>query len=545
MALALRTAAPLRPEIRLAQALSEFEAILSDDDKKSFRTWRAERPPAVSDVMKVTAEIDKNNGRRTSRRCFGPRLTSILGAVQQFSTVVDVIIGGTQSPIATSIWGVLRMTLQITVNFASYFDSLSALFMRIGRSCPRYEQYGVMYPKSPRLQEALCEYFCTVVLVCKKAVLFIMKSPLAQLSATILQPFQSEFGPLELNLSTMAESIREEASVAFKQEVALETREASNFRAWSSSKASTEIHEAKKFKAQKAKFHFLDTCSTYNHQTAWKRARKAGESSRIFDHAAYRQWIQSSASSVLWITGILGSGKTVSTASVLQEISISFPNALVCYFFCSHDDAESLKARTIVGSLARQLLSLLDPAAFGRIDASESGALDNDEIVSCLLNLLPQSEQNFVIIDGLDECIETELDQLFDSLGKLLKSHHRFYIFCSSCPDLHTRYRATLQPQYHLPLPVQNPEIAQYINGALEDRLKTGSLCLGDPTIILTIRQALTEGSHGMFLWVVFQLESICAELTDEGILQALQSLPKDLPETFDRVLRRWQRKGP
>lgn len=39
------------------------------------------------------------------------------------------------------------------------------------------------------------------------------------------------------------------------------------------------------------------------------------------------------------------------------------------------------------------------------------------------------------------------------------------------------------------------------------------------------------------FLWVAFQLDSICAALTDEAILAALERLPKDLPETFDRVL--------
>jgi ankyrin repeat protein len=41
------------------------------------------------------------------------------------------------------------------------------------------------------------------------------------------------------------------------------------------------------------------------------------------------------------------------------------------------------------------------------------------------------------------------------------------------------------------------------------------------------------------FLWVVFQLDSICSQETDESIVNTLQSLPKDLPETFDRILRK------
>ena len=47
---------------------------------------------------------------------------------------------------------------------------------------------------------------------------------------------------------------------------------------------------------------------------------------------------------------------------------------------------------------------------------------------------------------------------------------------------------------------------------------------------------------NARFLWVVFQLDSICAELTDEAILNALLCLPRDLPETFDRILCKVQR---
>ena len=46
------------------------------------------------------------------------------------------------------------------------------------------------------------------------------------------------------------------------------------------------------------------------------------------------------------------------------------------------------------------------------------------------------------------------------------------------------------------------------------------------------------------FLWVTFQLESICRENTDESILKALEDLPKDLPTTYRRILRRLRNSG-
>ena len=43
------------------------------------------------------------------------------------------------------------------------------------------------------------------------------------------------------------------------------------------------------------------------------------------------------------------------------------------------------------------------------------------------------------------------------------------------------------------------------------------------------------------FLWVVFQIETICAQNTDHGIINSLKDLPKGLPATFRRILRRLQ----
>lgn len=105
---------PLKPEIRLAQALSEFEAVLSDDQKTKLRTYSDQSPPTPTDVMRFTAEFNKDAGRnRKTRRSVGTRFTSVLHAVQQFTTIVDTIVGSSQPHIASAIWGTVKMTLQV------------------------------------------------------------------------------------------------------------------------------------------------------------------------------------------------------------------------------------------------------------------------------------------------------------------------------------------------------------------------------------------------------------------------------------------------
>lgn len=113
MSLVLRQAGPLKPEIRLAQAVSEFEATLAPEQKSSFQASRARAvstPPTMSDVMRLTAEID--HGRR---RCFGPRMTNTLQAIQQFAALGDIVVGGGQNLIACGVWAAARMTLHVSI----------------------------------------------------------------------------------------------------------------------------------------------------------------------------------------------------------------------------------------------------------------------------------------------------------------------------------------------------------------------------------------------------------------------------------------------
>lgn len=113
MALSLAKAA-LNPEIKLIQALSEFEAVLPDDQKAQLRIYRRQSPPNPTDVMRFTAEIDRDASRnRKSRQCVGTRLMNVLHAVQQFSTSVDFIVGSSQSQIAGVIWGTIKISLQV------------------------------------------------------------------------------------------------------------------------------------------------------------------------------------------------------------------------------------------------------------------------------------------------------------------------------------------------------------------------------------------------------------------------------------------------
>ena len=374
--------------------------------------------------------------------------------------------------------------------------------MRIGLTCPRYQDLGLLYPKSTRLQSALCGYFVVIVRLCKQAVVFLKKPFWSQLSSSILKPFESEFGNFHQDLENLASSIREEISLASNQAQQDEAKEMSKFRAFAMDKLSgistKDLEEAKEWKRKNAEFLFLSACSVYNHEESWKQARKRGNTNWICYDEGYNRWKQESLSSTLWCTGILGSGKTVLSANVVENLKITTP-AVVAYFFCRYDEVESLQTRTILGSIARQIFDHIKPDIVSEIATISSGTIDTYQVLDYIQRFLPSNSHDyFIVIDGLDECEEKESRLLLQCLKQLLMSKTALRVYCSSRPDIFRWATALLEPQWNVFMPEINSDIEEYIEDTLERRLESGKLSIGDPTIILTIRDALLENAHGM-----------------------------------------------
>jgi hypothetical protein len=118
MSSALAKASSLKADIRLAKAVSEFEAELSDEQKSTFHILKSQSlsaTPSPSDVMQLTAEVDRRIVRKFGSQCFGPRFTNFLQGVQQFAALGDVVVGGSQNLVACGVWSLVRMSLLVSI----------------------------------------------------------------------------------------------------------------------------------------------------------------------------------------------------------------------------------------------------------------------------------------------------------------------------------------------------------------------------------------------------------------------------------------------
>ena len=407
---------------------------------------------------------------------------------------------------------------QITVNFSSFFDELSSLLMKIGRACPRYQDFGLLYPHSTGLQNVLNQYYTVVINLCKQAVLFTRKSFISQLPS-FLKSFSSEFGRYNDDLERLAATVREEVSLASKRLQSDEVDKNSHFRSLATKFFSDNAAlERKKRKSEKAKLRLLDACSTYNHQTAWKQARKKGSTDWLFDKDEYKAWKSGQqVSSALWCTGILGSGKTVLCANIVDDITLTCTNPVVAYFFCRHDEAISLKARTVFGSIARQLFSRLDHQSmdnFGLANAELS--VDISQILDLMEKLLLPNRQYFVLVDGIDECDEDEGVLLVQNLQRLLGFKVPLHLYYSSRPDTLHRVLGGSQVFHgvRVAIPRANHEIDRFIDAELEQRLESNKLSLGEESTFVAIRDTLLKGAQGMYVYICLYLLAWLQRLT-------------------------------
>ncbi|KAF2022730.1 hypothetical protein EK21DRAFT_12957, partial [Setomelanomma holmii] len=495
---ALAKASSLKPEIRLAQAVRKFEADLSNEQKSTFRTLRSQSlstTPSPGDVMQLTAEVDRHTSRKFSSACFGPRFTNFLYGVQQFAALGDVLVGGSQNLVACGVWSLVRMSLLSIVNLSTYIEKLSSLFMDVGRSAPRYQAIALLYPRSTKLQSHLTEYFIVVVGLCRYLFKFGQKSTLQQFASSLSDAHLKTF---QTDLDKWASSIREQMNVS-------EAQESSGFRALTRDMFTSVSHQQR----HATRMRLLDFCSTYDYETAWKQIRKAGNTLFHTRQAEYQEWRDGSHPSTLLYTGKLGSGKSVLLANIVDDLSLfsKKERPLVAYFFCKHDILESLQARTIIGSLARQLLRTVTDLSIPAKSCEDTQTTgDTEQVLEMLFQSFPSKVKVYLVLDGLDECDNEEKEMLVQAVRKIQEK-----------------------------LKV----LVSFVQADLERCLRQERLTIGDPALILEIQDALLKGSQGMFLWVALQIQSLCSMKTDYAIREALGNLPKDLSETFARILQK------
>lgn len=416
------------------------------------------------------------------------------------------------------------------------------LFMKVGRSAPRFESMALLYPRSRDLQSSLCEYFIVVVHLCHEILQFTRKSSLKKFGSSLSD---SNLAKYQSDLESWGSTIKEEVGLLMAARIEEEANRNSKLRDVSSRFFRTASTQQK----VQARQRVLDICTQFDHMVVWKQIRKAGNTNIFRQCPHYQRWTSTTMSNSLIYTGKLGAGKSVLLANIVETLHLQVQDEAipVAFFFVRHDVSESLNAQTVLGSIARQLLErvsdLTKPAELlGRINHMDPP----EKVFALLQSAFPRGYRVFVVIDGIDELGQKERELLIQYLHTLQRM-----FAVSLCVSLRQDANDPLKIGSEqlstvttTSIPENTSEIELFISRELQRCIESKRLIVGDISLLLEIQETLTKFSQGMFLWVALQIESLCAMETDEAISQALKNLPKGLSETFGRILKRSQTLG-
>ncbi|GFG16217.1 hypothetical protein IFM5058_07848 [Aspergillus udagawae] len=508
------------PTESLTEALRSFEHILTEEQKQQFQGSTVK--PDAGSVIVFVAELSAKE--KSTSRCVAPRLCTFLDATHQFSGVVETFVSSNPT-VAALVWGGVKTAILTASNVASYFDKVTSMIMAVGRSCPTYQQFGHVYPGCVGLQRALCDYYAVIVQLCIKIIEVSRRMVITQVLSSIFVPFEAEFKSFLDKLDQATKDIQLQILLASKQAEneakklqEHESKDNAIFRQLSlkfhkdSNRGYTEARQWRivmmKREAAKLRASIRHNLSTINYVKPWKQAMQQlvpSTAEWLQQESLFHQWKDERDTAILWCSGTIGVGKTVLMSNVVAHLHASRKtNDIISYYFCRADDAASLSARNILGSLARQMLdSEIEQAEHGSLCALEKDShdLDTAEIVDFLLPRLEVDKTYYLVLDGIDECDRREIQMVAWCLAQICGRRLRdLKVVCAGRPELGKELWRVVIPKYKVQVTEKKVEsdMEVYIARTLSRCLEEEKLKLGDPKLIVLISKALQEGSKGM-----------------------------------------------
>ncbi|KAG1862115.1 hypothetical protein DFJ58DRAFT_725530 [Suillus subalutaceus] len=291
--------------------------------------------------------------------------------------------------------------------------------------------------------------------------------------------------------------------------------------------------------------------------------RNLGTGRWIFHAGEYKTWITSDHA-FLWLNGHPGHGKTILASAVIDKIQGSSEAELqtLAFFYCNFRDDKTTNAAAVLRSLIVQLLQQSKDDWITKIDEKQESNTKGD--LASLRNLWQQQRdakphptdlgflrellveastlvcRPVLVIDALDECKDYP-----DLVGHLvnLAEDARLLLFVTgrSEQDIQEAFRDLPTMSLKDSAGQMKDDIQVHITEQLSTQKRLSQLPDG---LKKTVLEKLLEKAEGMFRWVQCQLDVIMKCKTSGSIQKALDDLPKDLHETYDRILHSIEERG-
>ncbi|RFU75825.1 ankyrin repeat [Trichoderma arundinaceum] len=276
-----------------------------------------------------------------------------------------------------------------------------------------------------------------------------------------------------------------------------------------------------------------------------KRHREPRTCDWLFKRPEYIKWDEEETkTSVLWIHGQIGCGKSTLLSRVIDELEKRKEIHLL-YFYVKATEKQLQRPRTILWTFQRQIINRGDEAASTLRQLR--GYHHEDQIEEALFDYLRCNAKSvYIIVDAIDEYERKDRQWLIESLSKRCHSGSdgpSFKILISSRNTDGISQMYTWGTNVHT-IGVQPQDsvngIREFAQRQIDKLLRDKDMqdMQGMKRIIL---KKLTEKSHGMFLWVALQMDTLFG-LDSTSIPKYIEQLvlPKKMNGAYDDIMQKF-----
>ncbi|TGJ80343.1 hypothetical protein E0Z10_g8423 [Xylaria hypoxylon] len=241
------------------------------------------------------------------------------------------------------------------------------------------------------------------------------------------------------------------------------------------------------------------------------------------------------------IHGIPGAGKTVLASSIAETTAIKCKAHGYAYYYCLYSRKQDETVpflRWVLRQLCKQKQNMVLPEFEEAYEREE--ALSVDDLLNCLekVSLIYENGVH-IIVDAVDESNPREniitvlsrigTEERFGKVSLLVTSREESDIM-EPIRQLRTSCACISMSNKN----VQN-DLRRYVHEQLT-KMPVFARWEGD-SFLEEVEYTLTQKANGMFRWAVCQLDVLKRMRNSSDIRSALEKLPRDIFETYERIL--------
>jgi ankyrin repeat protein len=278
--------------------------------------------------------------------------------------------------------------------------------------------------------------------------------------------------------------------------------------------------------------------------------RVEGTCTWFLQHAHFLDWVEQDSGPLL-VSADPGCGKSVLAKYLVDHVLPE--SATVCYFFFKDQDQNTV--RQALCALLHQLISkkpALIQHAMKQYEKDGDGLTNSTKSLWTILQNAVQDQQTgsvIIVLDALDECLESEFEDLICNIESQSRSRHssqsRLKYLMTSRPyeQIVAKFKRLLKsfPSIHIPGEEESEAISQEVNHVIKHRVeKLAEIMSLTNELKDDLAYHLIRTEHRTYLWVYLVFDNIETEgfkKTKKGIKEATRSLPKSVNEAYERIL--------